>query len=106
MYNLKKMRQTKAPDETPSPGRDKKSNKVAVSNKATRLFLMALFDISWQLAIVVLVPIIGGFELDKHFGTAPTLTIIGFVLAMAGTFTVIRRAFNIYNNSSVDTESK
>lgn len=104
MYNIKNMRQTKAPDATPSPGKDKKSNKVAVSNRATRLFLMAVLDISWQLAIVVLVPIIGGFELDKHIGTTPVLTVIGFVLAMAGTFVVIRRAFNIYNNS--DMESK
>lgn len=44
---------------------------------------MAL-DMSWRLAIAVLVPIIGGVELDKRLKTSPTLTIIGFGLAMIG----------------------
>lgn len=48
------------------------------------VFLIAALDMSWRLAIAVLVPIIGGFEIDKHAGTSPALTIIGFVVAMAG----------------------
>ena len=44
---------------------------------------MAL-DMSWRLAIAVLVPIIGGFELDSHIGTTPALTVVGFIIAMIG----------------------
>lgn len=51
---------------------------------------MAL-DMSWRLAAVVLVPIIGGYELDSHLGTTPTLTIIGFLIAIAGVVIVLRQ---------------
>jgi F0F1-type ATP synthase assembly protein I len=44
---------------------------------------MAL-DMSWRLAIVVLVPIIGGFKLDGVFNSSPVLTIVGFFVAMGG----------------------
>jgi len=73
----------------PRPGSEKDSSK-ARSNGA--VFLIAALDMSWRLAIVVLVPIIGGFELDPHLGTTPVLTIVGFVLAMAGLFVILRHA--------------
>jgi len=63
------------------------------------MFVGAVFDITWQMVIVVLVPIIGGFELDKHLKTTPILTIIGFILAMAGTYGVIRKALADYGNT-------
>lgn len=46
---------------------------------------------SWQMALVVLIPIVGGFELDKRLNTLPAFTIIGFVLAMVGMALVVRR---------------
>jgi len=55
------------------------------------VFMAALLDMSWRLAIVVLVPIIGGFKLDEHFDITPVLTIIGFLLAMAGVFLIMKR---------------
>lgn len=58
---------------------------------STSIFLAAILDMSWRLAIVVLVPIIGGFKLDGHLGTTPVLTIIGFLLAMAGVFVILKR---------------
>ena len=48
------------------------------------VFISAALDMSWRLAIVVLLPIIGGFELDQRLKTTPLLTIVGFGLAMAG----------------------
>lgn len=55
------------------------------------VLVISALDMSWRLAIVVLVPIIGGFELDKHLGTTPVLTIIGFILAMIGLFLILKR---------------
>jgi F0F1-type ATP synthase assembly protein I len=56
------------------------------------ILIVAALDMSWRLAIVVLVPIIGGYELDKHLGSTPALTIIGFILAMIGLFLVLKRS--------------
>lgn len=53
--------------------------------------MIAALDMSWRLAIAVLVPIIGGFELDQHLGVTPALTIVGFLVAMTGLFVILRR---------------
>ncbi len=58
---------------------------------------MAL-DMSWRLAAVVLVPIIGGYELDSHFGTTPLITVCGFVIAMVGAGLVMWRTMQAANN--------
>lgn len=75
-------------------------------NTAMRLFVGAVLDMSWQLAIVVLVPIIGGFELDKHLHTSPWLILVGFVIAMAGTYVVIKRMLAEYGNVSVSSATE
>lgn len=69
------MKQSKAPETTPSP---------PSSKSQSTLFVTMALDMTWRLAIVVLVPMIGGFKLDKALGSTPVLTILGFVLAMAG----------------------
>lgn len=71
---------------------DKKDGPAPKNAKGNgAVFMVALLDMSWRLAITVLVPIIGGFELDEHLGTAPVLTIIGFLLAMVGVFVIMKR---------------
>ena len=55
------------------------------------MFISAALDMSWRLAIVVLVPIIGGFELDRRLNISPWLSIAGFILAMAGMFVVLKQ---------------
>lgn len=59
---------------------------------------MASLNMSWQLAIVVLVPIIGGFKLDQYLGSLPGLTIVGFLLAMAGMAVVVWRQMQRYSS--------
>lgn len=48
------------------------------------VFISMALDMSWRLAIAVLVPVIAGFKLDEKFKTTPLLTIVGFLLAMGG----------------------
>jgi F0F1-type ATP synthase assembly protein I len=54
------------------------------------VFLAAALDMSWRLAIAVLVPIIGGHFLDEAFNTAPWITVAGFIVALAGVIGVMR----------------
>lgn len=67
-------------------------------------FIAAAMTMSWQLAIVVLVPIIGGFELDKKLNMAPLLTIVGFVLAMIGMGSVVWRQMQVYGPKAVKAQ--
>lgn len=52
---------------------------------------MLFFSLTWQLAVVVLVPLIGGYELDQHFGTMPWWTLAGVALTILGVVGVLLR---------------
>ncbi len=66
----------------------------AVSNPKKDFYLAAT-NMSWQLAIVVLIPIICGFKIDEHFNSLPIGTIIGFILAMTGMGVVVWRQLQL-----------
>jgi hypothetical protein len=68
-------------------------------SSARQDFLIAAANMSWQLAIVVLVPVIGGNELDKHFHSLPLWTIVGFVIAMIGMAGVVWRQLQLFTPS-------
>lgn len=70
-----------------------------------RLFFVSVLNMSWQLAIVVLVPIIGGFKLDQKFGTLPALTIIGFITAMVCMAIVLRRQLKTFGPPPKDSNT-
>ncbi len=72
-------------------------SKVDKTSNPTYVFIVQALDMSWRLAIVVLVPIIGGFELDQHLNMEPWLTIGGFLLAMAGVALVLLHMLRTVN---------
>ena len=76
-------------------GQSQKTVEVGRESNPRLEFLAATLTMSWQLAIVVLVPIIGGFELDRKTHTAPLLTIVGFILAMIGTGVIVWRQLQL-----------
>ena len=80
------MKKTTAPRKTPSPAPREAQPHAAVgkTDSPSSVFMSLALDMSWRLAVVVLVPIIGGFELDQRLETTPALTIVGFLLAMCG----------------------
>ncbi len=53
------------------------------------VFVLAVLQLTWQMAIVVLVPVLGGLQLDKKLHTAPLLTVLGFGLTTLGVIAVL-----------------
>jgi F0F1-type ATP synthase assembly protein I len=76
----------KSEDDTTPPA----STNVDEAMYQQNLFYMTVLNMSWQLAIAVLVPIVGGSKLDDHFGTAPWLTLAGLALALALSIMVVK----------------
>ncbi len=74
---------------TPAGGPKAKNTQV--------LFNSAAIGMSWQLAVVVLVPIVGGYKLDLRFHSSPLWTLIGLALAMIGMILVVRRTLSEFN---------
>lgn len=82
------------------PKTEKAENKPTSSiNDQRKVFIGSAISMSWQLAIVVLVPIIGGFKLDQHLNSSPLWTIVGFVIAMLGTFAIMYRALHEFSGN-------
>lgn len=59
--------------------------------------MMAALNMSWQLAIVVLVPILGGYALDMRFNSLPLWTATGFVLALLSMVAVVWRQYKLFS---------
>src|SRR5690606_14860349 len=86
------MKQQKAPETTRQPQQSQPSVK-----SPSALFLTLALDMTWRLALVVLVPVIGGFKLDEKLGSTPSFTILGFVVAMTGMGYVMWRTVQVAN---------
>jgi F0F1-type ATP synthase assembly protein I len=71
------------------------STEVGKETNTLAGFLSATLTMSWQLAVAVLLPIIGGFELDRALNTKPFLTITGFILAIAGVSFIVWRQYQV-----------
>lgn len=86
------------PAKKPTQGRTNLESELESgnTNAAQHEFFMAAMNMSWQLAIVVLVPIIGGFKLDQHYQTLPLWTIVGFILAMIGMAIIVWRQVQLF----------
>ncbi|HVX58466.1 MAG TPA: AtpZ/AtpI family protein [Candidatus Saccharimonadales bacterium] len=97
------MTETKTPETTPSPAPVTNGSQVTVGKPENpqSVFVAMALDMSWRLAIAVLVPIIGGFELDSHIGTTPLLTVVGFIIAMIGFGLVLWRTSQVANSLPV-----
>jgi len=52
---------------------------------------------SWQLLVVILLPIVGGHVLDNRYHTSPVWTAVGMVIGLAGTIIVVRQAIQQLN---------
>lgn len=61
---------------------------------------MAL-NMSWQLAAVVLLPVIGGTYLDRTADTSPVFLIIGLSVAVVDSIAVIWRTMQVANRLPV-----
>jgi len=70
------------------------------------LFMSLGLDMTWQLALVVIVPIVGGFALDKRYHTTPWLLLGGFVIAAVGVFGVLSRVVSEANQRSGYTKPR
>lgn len=84
----------------------KTSPRVEKTTSQTTIFVTMALDMSWRLAIVVLVPIIGGFELDQWLDTTPVLTIVGFILAMGGMGLVMWQTLQAANSLESKKEDR
>lgn len=84
------------PKKKTSPARDEKIDPLTTAQLRSSFFAAAL-SMGWQLAVVVVVPIVGGYYLDQHFHVGATWEIVGFVVALLGFIVVVRQQLSDLN---------
>lgn len=93
------MNQTKAPKKTPSPL--DQSNGVNKADNPTQQFLSMALDMTWRLALVVVIPIVIGSTIDKHLKTKYTFVILGIFFAVLGAVVITYRSYKIAGQINV-----
>ncbi len=58
-----------------APRRDTSAARLAQIADAKQQFLDAALNMSWQLAVTIILPVIIGVQLDSHFHTSPSWTL-------------------------------
>jgi hypothetical protein len=89
-----------APTSTKGVNTPSSSTPQKASNSRQQ-FLVAALNMSWQLAVVVLVPLIGGVELGKKLGSPTAWTFVGLGVAFVGAGLVMWRAMQAANKLPV-----
>lgn len=105
------MTETKTPGPTsktpsPSPGVSQQPTVSQSGSSPRGQFITAVMGMSWQLAVVVLVPILGGYFLDQQFATTPLLTMLGFIIAMTGFGLIVWRQLQRFTPSAANQTVK
>jgi F0F1-type ATP synthase assembly protein I len=79
------------------------SRHTAVSPQSSAAIAL---NMSWQLLIIVIIPVVGGHLLDVHFKKTATFMIIGMVIAVLGMIAVVRQTVRMLNGgASEDTDT-
>lgn len=55
--------------------------RLADAQAAKTQFIGATVNLSWRLALTVLIPVLGGVAIDNKFDTAPSFTLAGLMIA-------------------------
>lgn len=74
---------------------------TVIQPTSVKSFNNAAIGMSWQLAVIVIVPIVGGYKLDIIFQLSPVLTLLGLMVGLIGSIVVIRRAMDAFGNFAV-----
>lgn len=82
-------------EQTPS------SSDAPKTNDLRKQFTVMALNMSWQLAVIVLLPVIGGVELDKALHTSEVWLFAGLAVAALGTVAVLWRAVQTANKLPV-----
>jgi uncharacterized membrane protein YjfL (UPF0719 family) len=61
-------------------------------------FFAAALSMGWQLAVVVIIPIVGGYYLDQHLHESAIWEVVGFIVALLGFIVVVRRQLLDFND--------
>ncbi|MCW1907743.1 MAG: AtpZ/AtpI family protein [Candidatus Saccharibacteria bacterium] len=92
-----------------------KTTQVAPSDKIDDLllkqaaktqFFTSTANLSWRLAITIVVPLVGGVKLDEKFNSSPSWTLTGIFIAVAAGCAAVWATVKEVNQEQAETEAR
>jgi F0F1-type ATP synthase assembly protein I len=74
------------------------------TSKAAQSTAAIALNMSWQLLVVVVLPVLAGHWLDGHFRQSPVWTVVGLVLSIIGMLVVVRSTIRELNEVMNETK--
>jgi hypothetical protein len=100
-YSREKMSKSAAHQTTPQTSGGNETVQRVDSSRQQSQFVSLALTMGWQLALVVLIPVFIGVQMDKHFGTSYVWTFVGLGVALIGSGAVMWRAVQRANRLPV-----
>ncbi len=76
---------------------------VGDKNIQSALFISLTLDMTWRMVIVILIPLLLGYLLDKGIHTTPLFTVLGLIIALISMTLVLKRTLKIINSKNIPT---
>ncbi len=73
---------------------------------AKQQFVSSSMSMGWQMAGMVLIPVIIGVKLDDRFDSTPAYTLVALVIAFGGAVMVASRTIKIVNKEQAEKEQE
>jgi F0F1-type ATP synthase assembly protein I len=80
--------------------------RLAETQAAKTQFVGATVNLSWRLALTVLIPLLGGIAIDNKFDTSPSFTLAGLMIAVVLACMAIWQTVQEVNKEQAEAESK
>jgi len=96
LYNRLEMADKRPPKVLTGDGQEKAKTDPSYpdSFESRQLFINSSISMSWQMAIAVLIPIVGGYYLDQHFKLANWFIFGWFIIAVVLVALIVKRTIN------------
>lgn len=88
------------------PRTETSADRLARIADARQLFLSSALNMSWQLAVTIIVPLIIGVQLDKKFDSSPSYTLGALFLAVTLAVWVVAKTIKSVNLTNSDKNKK
>lgn len=106
LYNAQQMVKTTVQRKSTAPVAQDDIERSLAGLTASNQFLNATISMGWQLAGMVLIPVIIGVKLDDHFKTSPSYTLAALVIAIGGGVYVVSNSIKQVNQEQAQTAKK
>jgi len=73
---------------------------------ARNMLVTEVITMGWKLAIMILLPIFIGVQLDNRYGTEPSLALAAFFIAIFGASMVIYKTYNQLTTQAAIDEAR